>query len=150
LDAALFAFVTFAVFLVKLTGPWFILFPPLVAIGFETLRDTTDCPWANRPLSLPVACFFDRGGGLACFKLMGESPITARCAMLWGILVLRALDLHVPPAFAVARDELGYRDTVNVAMVSAYQQFVVTFVQGSASNRLINGDASLRPGLTGR
>jgi hypothetical protein len=100
--APLMAFVAVAVLMVKLTGLRFILFPPLVVIGFEMFGHKEVCPWADRPLMLPLACFLTAAGGLAAFKLFGAGPLTAACAMAWGIAVLRLFDLHVPPALAVA------------------------------------------------
>ena len=99
---ALMAFVAFGVLLVKLTGLRFILFPPLVVIGFEMLGHMEICPWAQRPLGLPLASFLTAAGGLLFLKLFGVNPLTAACAMAWGIVVLRVFDLHVPPALAVA------------------------------------------------
>jgi hypothetical protein len=99
---ALFAFVTVAVFFVKLTGLRFILFPPLVVIGFEMFGHPAICPWAGRPLLLPVACFLTAAGGLLFLRIFGVSVPAAACSMAWGALVLRLLDLHVPPAMAVA------------------------------------------------
>jgi hypothetical protein len=98
----LLGFVVVATFVVKLTGLRFILFPPLVVIGFEMFGHTAICPWAKRPLWLPLACFLTAGGGLFFLKIFGVNPLTAGCSMAWGILVLRVLDLHVPPALAVA------------------------------------------------
>jgi hypothetical protein len=99
---ALIAFVVAAVFLVKMTGLRFILFPPLVVIGFEMFGHPGSCPWAKRPLMLPVACFFTAAGGLLFYDLLGVGPAAAACSMGWGVLVLRTLHLHVPPALAVA------------------------------------------------
>ena len=98
----LLVFVAVALFFVKLTGLRFILFPPLVVIGFEMFGHTAICPWAKRPLWLPLACFLTAAGGLFFWKMLGVGPLTAGCSMAWGILVLRVLDLHVPPALAVA------------------------------------------------
>ncbi|MBF6569393.1 MAG: HPP family protein [Candidatus Binataceae bacterium] len=99
---ALITFVAAAEFVVQMTGLRFVLFPPLVVIGFEMFGHTEICPWAKRPLVLPIACFLTAAGGLAFWKLFGVSPVTAGCSMAWGIVVLRFLDLHVPPALAVA------------------------------------------------
>ncbi len=99
---ALMAFVALAVFFVKLTGLRFILFPPLVVIGFEMLGHTEICPWAQRPLWLPLACFLTAAGGLFFWHLFGVGPLAAACGMAWGILILRIFNLHVPPALAVA------------------------------------------------
>jgi hypothetical protein len=100
--AALIAFVAVAVMVVRLTGWRFILFPPLVVIGFEMFVHPDVCRWANRPLMLPVACFLTAFGGFIFWRFLGVTPLCAAMCMGWGILVLRALDLHVPPALAVA------------------------------------------------
>jgi len=98
----LLGFVAVATFLVKLTGLRFILFPPLVVIGFEMFGHVELCPWAKRPLWLPLACFLTAAGGLVFWKMFGVTPLTAGCSIIWGVLVLRTLDIHVPPALAVA------------------------------------------------
>jgi len=98
----LMAFVAVAVFFVKLTGLRFLLFPPLVVIGFEMLGHTAICPWANKPIRLPLACFLTALGGFVSWRLLGVTPLAAACSMAWGIAVLRVCDLHVPPALAVA------------------------------------------------
>ena len=99
---ALMGFVVVAVFFVELTGLRFILFPPLVVIGFEMFGHPAICPWARKPLFLPAACFVTASGGLLFCKLFGAGPASAACAMAWGIATLRLFDLHVPPALAVA------------------------------------------------
>ncbi|MGH7836394.1 MAG: HPP family protein, partial [Candidatus Binataceae bacterium] len=98
----LMGFVAAATILVRFTGLRFILFPPLVVIGFEMFGHTDICPWAKRPLWLPAACFLTAAGGLGFLQLFGFGPLTAACDMAWGILVLHLFDLQVPPAFAVA------------------------------------------------
>jgi hypothetical protein len=98
----LLGFVTGTVFFVQLTGWRFILFPPLVVIGFEMFGHTAICPWAQRPLWLPAACFLTALGGFLLWKFVGVGPVAAALSMAWGILVLRFFDLHVPPALAVA------------------------------------------------
>ena len=98
----LIAFVAVATAAVELTNLRFILFPPLVVIGFEMFGHPEICPWAARLLVLPVACFLTAAAGLILFKLVGGNPLTAALAMAAGIAVLRVLDLHVPPGLAVA------------------------------------------------
>jgi hypothetical protein len=99
---ALMGFVAVAVFFVKLTGLRFVLFPPLVVIGFEMLGHTAICPWADKPLRLPVACFLTALGGFVSWHFLGVTPLAAAVSMAWGIATLRVCDLHVPPALAVA------------------------------------------------
>ena len=96
------AIIISAVFLAKLTGLRFILFPPLVVIGFEMFGHPSICPWAKRPLWLPLACFLTALGGLVFEKTLRAWPAVAASSMVWGIVVLRVFDLHVPPALAVA------------------------------------------------
>ena len=100
--AVLMAFVTSAVFFVKLTGMRFVLFPPLVVIGFEMLGHTAICPWANQPLKLPLACFLTALGGFLSWRYVPATPLAAALSMGWGMAILRIFDLHVPPALAVA------------------------------------------------
>lgn len=95
-------FVATAVLFVKLTGLRFVLFPPLVVIGFEMFAHTAICPWAKRPLLLPVACLLTAAVGLLFWNLLGVGPVAVACSMAGGVVVLRLFDLHVPPALAVA------------------------------------------------
>ena len=63
---------------------------------------TGDCPWARRPLLLPLVCFLSATGGMAALLLIGANPLAAAVSMGLGIAILKAFDLHVPPALAVA------------------------------------------------
>ncbi len=99
---ALMGFVAAAVFFVELSGLRFILFPPLVVIGFEMFGHTAMCPWAQRPLRAPVACFLTALGGFLLWKILGVGAAAAALSMVWGMLVLRSFDLHMPPALSVA------------------------------------------------
>ena len=84
-----------------LTGWRFILFPPLVVIGFEAFAHPVVCPWATRPMALMFACGLTAAAGVLCVLLLGTGPIGAMCSILAAVLVLRVLELHVPPALAV-------------------------------------------------
>ena len=99
---ALMLFVLAGVFLVKLTNLRFILFPPLVVIGFEMFVHTSHCPWASRAMRLPIVCLLTATGGLLAQHLLGVGPLAAIVSMAWGVAMLRLFDLHVPPALAVA------------------------------------------------
>jgi hypothetical protein len=100
--AALMLLVAIAVTIVKFTHLRFVLFPPLVVIGFEMFVHTRRCPWAGRIVSLPIVCVLTAAGGLLSRHYLGIGPGASLVAMAWGILMLRAFDLHVPPALAVA------------------------------------------------
>ena len=99
---ALLLLVIAAVAVVKLTGLRFVLFPPLVVIGFEMFVHTRHCPWATRTLSLPMVCILTAIGGLLCRDYLGTGAAASVSSMAVGILILRVFDLHVPPALAVA------------------------------------------------
>ncbi|MGC1678395.1 MAG: hypothetical protein WA740_12785 [Candidatus Binataceae bacterium] len=99
---ALLLFVALAIAAVDLTGLRFILFPPLVVIAYEMLGHPAICPWARRPLALPIACFLTAAGGLICLRAFGANAGAAAASMVWGIVILRSFDLHIPPALAIA------------------------------------------------
>jgi hypothetical protein len=90
-----------AILVAGLTGWRFVLFPPLVVIAFEMFAHAKVCPWAGRPLVLPVACGLTAAAGVFIVGLLGVGPLAASCSVIFGVVVLRAFDLHVPPALAV-------------------------------------------------
>jgi hypothetical protein len=53
------------VLLAQWSGWRFLLFPPLAVIGFEMFAHSASCPWAGRPLTLPLACALSATGGVA-------------------------------------------------------------------------------------
>ena len=83
------------------SGLRFILFPPLIVMAYEMFAHPTSCPWAVKPLALPVACFLTSTGGWLAVDLFGIGGIAAGCGMAFGIVVLRLLKIHMPPALAV-------------------------------------------------
>lgn len=87
--------------LASLSGEHLLLFPPLVVIGFEMFAHTSICPWARRPLVLPLACALSAAAGVLFVSLLGAGPLAAALSMAFGIVMLRILDLHVPPVLAV-------------------------------------------------
>jgi hypothetical protein len=99
---ALGVFLVLAVWCVQFTGLRFLLFPPLAVLGFEMFSRPRTCAWSGRPLLMPLACFLTAGGGFLFWKFGGLHPLTAAASMAWSFLVLYVLDLHVPPAMAVA------------------------------------------------
>lgn len=99
---ALLIFLVIAVTAVKLTGLRLILFPPLVVIGFEMFAHPSICPWARRPVGLPIACFLAAAAGHMAVTLLGVGVLSTVIGLVIGILVLRGMDLHIPPALAIA------------------------------------------------
>lgn len=95
------AFLVIAIILAEATGRHLLLFPPLVVIAFEMFAHARVCPWAGRPLILPIACTLTAAVGVALVTVFGAVPLAAAASMVFGIGTLRAFDLHVPPALAV-------------------------------------------------
>lgn len=87
--------------LAEVTGWRLILFPPLIVIGFEMFAHADVCPWAKKPLLLPVACTLSALIGVALVAAFGVTPLAVIASTACGILILRVFDLHVPPALAV-------------------------------------------------
>ena len=87
--------------LAQWTGLRFILFPPLVVIGFEMFAHPQVCPWAARPWRLPLACVLSAAAGVGAVGLFGAGMGAAIVVMILGIIILHLLDLHGPPALAV-------------------------------------------------
>jgi hypothetical protein len=99
---ALFVFLTVDALLVQWTGLRMLLFPPLVVIAFEMFSHPTICPWARRPLRLPLACGLTAVIGWLAVRHLGPGVVPTMVSFSLAIGVLRGLDLHVPPALAVA------------------------------------------------
>jgi hypothetical protein len=95
------AFLLAVALLAELTGWRLILFPPLIVIGFEMFAHADVCPWAGRPLTLPLACTLGALAGAGLVTALGATPLAAVCSCAAGIVILRVFRLHVPPAIAV-------------------------------------------------
>ncbi|MEO7590337.1 MAG: HPP family protein [Byssovorax sp.] len=98
----LLVFVTLDALLAERTGLRMLLFPPLVVIAFEMFSHPTICPWARRPLRLPIACGLTAVIGWLSVRYLGAGVAPTVVSLALAIGVLRVLDLHVPPALAVA------------------------------------------------
>ncbi len=96
-----FLFLTIMASCATASGLRLILFPPLVVIAYEMFAHPTSCPWARKPLTLPIACFLTATVGWFAVSLFGSGGIAAGCAMIFGVIALRLLQLHMPPALAV-------------------------------------------------
>ncbi len=96
-----FAFLTVMAFCATASGLRLILFPPLIVIAYEMFAHPTTCPWAGKPLALPAACFLTAIAGWVAVSLLGSGGIAAACGMVFGVIALRLLQLHMPPALAV-------------------------------------------------
>lgn len=96
-----FAFLTVMAFSATASGLRLVLFPPLIVIAYEMFAHPATCPWVNKPVALPAACVLIATAGWAAVSVFGKSGVAAGCAMLFGVIALRLLRLHMPPALAV-------------------------------------------------
>lgn len=87
--------------LAEVTGWRLILFPPLIVIGFEMFAHSEVCPWAKKPLLLPIACTLSALIGVALVINFGHTVMAVIASTAFSILILRIFNLHVPPAIAV-------------------------------------------------
>jgi CBS-domain-containing membrane protein len=74
----------------------------LVVIAFEMFSHPTICPWARRPLRLPIACGLTAVIGWLAMRYLGVGVAPTAVSLALAIGVLRLVDLHIPPALAVA------------------------------------------------
>ncbi len=86
---------------VNATGLRFILFPPLVVIGYEMFSHPLSCSWADRPIALIFACMLTAFAGTAFVFWLGAGALAAILAVVMGTLVCRIFRLHVPPVLAI-------------------------------------------------
>ena len=96
------AFLVVAAVCAILTGMRFLLFPPLVVIAYEMFAHSEDCPWAQRPLLVPLICGLTATAALLIIGWLGAGAMAAALSALCGTVVLRVFRLHFPPAIAVA------------------------------------------------
>jgi hypothetical protein len=83
------------------TGLRLILFPPLVVIAFDMFSHANVGPWAKRPFVLPIVCTIAASAGLAALLAFGAGPLSVVISLLAGIVTLRAMRFHFPPALTV-------------------------------------------------
>jgi hypothetical protein len=87
--------------LATVTGLRLILFPPLVVIAFEMFVHANVRPRATRHLALPFVCTITAGVGLAAILTFGAGPLSVVISLLVGMVTLRVLRLHFPPALTI-------------------------------------------------
>ncbi len=78
-----------------------LLVPPLFVVAYEMFAHPQVCPWRARPWALLAACVAGALCGLASVAWLGAGPLSAVAGLLAGVLLLRVLDLHAPPALAI-------------------------------------------------
>jgi hypothetical protein len=95
------AFIVFVACSASLTGIRFLMFPPLAVIAFEMFAHASICPWAHRPLILPVLCSLTAVAGITIVGWLGTGAVAVALTVICGAILLRVFALHAPPAIAV-------------------------------------------------
>lgn len=85
----------------QFTSLRFLLFPPLIVMGYELLGHPDVPGWMKRPVLLPVVCLITAGIGLIAEHMLHPEFFAVMITMLCSLGVLRLFDLHMPPALAV-------------------------------------------------
>ena len=98
---ALMSFVLVVGSAAQFTGLRFILFPPLIVMGYELLGHPEVPGWMKRPRLLPFVCLMTAGIGLIADHTLHPGFIAVMVAVLCSVGVLRLFDLHMPPALAI-------------------------------------------------
>lgn len=97
-----FIFLLTAAYAADQTQIRFLLFPPLIVIAYEMFAHEAVCPWSRRALVLPLACGLSASAGVVIVGWLGTGPVAAGLTVFYATVVLRGLDIHVPPAIAVS------------------------------------------------
>lgn len=83
------------------TGLKMVFFPPLVVIAFEMFAHADVCPWAQRPVLLPLVCTLAAAVGVVALAAFGPGVTSTVITMLFGVVMLRSTRLHAIPALAI-------------------------------------------------
>jgi len=98
---SLLAFVLILGFAAQLTGLRFILFPPLIVMAYEIFGHPEVPGWMARPALFPVVCVLTATTGVIATHSFQASFIGVMLTVLVSIAILRAFQVHMPPALAV-------------------------------------------------
>jgi hypothetical protein len=85
----------------QLTGLRFILFPPLIVMAYELFGHPEIPGWMERPSLFPLVCVLTASVGVVACHLCRSSVVGVMLTVLSSIAVLRASNVHMPPALAV-------------------------------------------------
>jgi hypothetical protein len=85
----------------QLTGLRFILFPPLIVMAYELFGHPEIPGWMERPALFPLVCVLTACVGVFACHLCRSSAIGVMLTVLCSIAILRAFNVHMPPALAV-------------------------------------------------
>jgi hypothetical protein len=79
----------------------FLLFPPLIVMGYELLGHSHVPGWIKRPALLPVICLVTAGIGLIAKQAIHPSFLAVMVTVACSVIVVGIFDLRMPPALAI-------------------------------------------------
>lgn len=79
----------------------FLLFPPLIVMGYELFGHPQVPGWMKRPALLPFVCLITAATGLIAEHTIHPGFVAVMITVLGSVGVLRLFDLHMPPALAI-------------------------------------------------
>lgn len=85
----------------QFTGLRFLLFPPLIVMGYELLGHPEVPGWMKHPALLSFVCLITAAIGLVAEHMVHPGFLAVMVTVLCSIGVLRLFDLHMPPALAI-------------------------------------------------
>ncbi len=85
----------------QITGMRFLLFPPLIVMGYELFGHPEVPGWIKRPALLPFVCLITAATGLIAEHTLHPGFVAVMITVLCSVGVLRLFDLHMPPALAI-------------------------------------------------
>jgi hypothetical protein len=85
----------------QLTGLRFILFPPLIVMAYELFGHPEVPGWMARPALFPLVCVLTATIGVLAHYTFRESFVGVMLTTVCSVAILRAFELHMPPALAV-------------------------------------------------
>jgi hypothetical protein len=85
----------------QITGLRFILFPPLIVMAYELFGHPEVPGWMARPALFPLVCVLTASVGVVACHAFKASFVGVMLTVLCSIAILRAFEVHMPPALAV-------------------------------------------------
>ncbi len=131
----------------QFTGMRFLLFPPLIVMGYELFGHPEVPGWMKRPALLPFVCLITAGTGLIAEHLLHPRSVAVMITVLCSVGVLRLFELHMPPALAIGIlpfviESPDYRYPLSVFLGTVVLTLSHLGLKRLRTSRFINGERS--------
>jgi hypothetical protein len=98
---ALLVFVLALAAVSRVTGLFFLIFPPLIVVAYEILGHPEVPGWMPRPILFPLISFLTAAVGLGFCHAFDAGFVGVIVTMLCSIAILKIFKVNMPPALAV-------------------------------------------------